>query len=112
MAQVLFAELTPRQELTPTPYAIFAERSSNVSGTASTARLSGTLLDSQLTHSAVTLNAGPGLSGGGKKSNWARGDLVSIRLVQPDARTPRSWNKEGCTADRGCLAVPNFIILN
>lgn len=54
-----FTTLTPRQQVTPTPYAIYAE-SVPASG------LSGSLLDSQLLHSAVTINPGPGLSGGGK----------------------------------------------
>src|SRR5260221_13003605 len=54
-----FSTLTPRQELTPAPYAIFAE-SVTASG------ISGTLTNGQLAHSAVTVDAGPGLSGGGK----------------------------------------------
>src|SRR6202030_1926600 len=54
-----FTELTPRQPLTPTPYAIYAE-SMAASG------ISGTLTNGQLTHSAVTVNPGPGLSGGGR----------------------------------------------
>jgi hypothetical protein len=54
-----FTELTPRQPLTPTPYSIYAE-SVAASG------IVGTLVDAQLTHSAVTVNPGPGLSGGGR----------------------------------------------
>jgi hypothetical protein len=54
-----FMELTPRQPLTPTPYAIYAE------GVTATG-VSGTLTNGQLAHSAVTVDAGPGLSGGGK----------------------------------------------
>ena len=54
-----FTPLTPRQQLTPTPYAIYAE-SVAASG------IIGTLVDAQLTHSAVTVNPGPGLSGGGR----------------------------------------------
>src|SRR5208282_2628408 len=51
-----FTTLTPRQQLTPTPYAIFANTSSN---------LSGTVGNSQLANSSITINAGAGLSGGG-----------------------------------------------
>src|SRR5208282_2784577 len=51
-----FTTLTPRQQLTPTPYAIFANTSSN---------LSGTVGNSQLANSSITVNAGTGLSGGG-----------------------------------------------
>ena len=46
-----FTLLSPRQELTPTPYAIFAETASNLSSPTN-----------------ITLHAGPGLSGGGKVS--------------------------------------------
>ena len=51
-----FTILTPRQQLLPTPYAIFANTSSN---------LSGTVNNSQLANSSVTVSAGTGLSGGG-----------------------------------------------
>lgn len=53
-----FVTLAPRQPINPTPYAIYAE------GVAASG-ISGTVGDAQLTHSAVTVNAGPGLSGGG-----------------------------------------------
>ena len=44
-----FATLTPRQALTPTPYAMFANTASNVSGTVSAAQIGGgTLLNSVL----------------------------------------------------------------
>ena len=43
-----FTTLTPRQQLTPTPYAIFADTSSNLSGTVSAAQLNGTVGNSQL----------------------------------------------------------------
>src|ERR1022692_2055808 len=54
-----FITLAPRQELTPTPFAIYAE-SVAASG------IIGTLTNGQLAHSAVTVDVGPGLSGGGK----------------------------------------------
>ncbi len=54
-----FTTLAPRQELTPVPYAIYAE-------SVPAAGISGTLLDTQLLHDAVTVTAGPGFSGGGK----------------------------------------------
>ncbi|HUD83640.1 MAG TPA: hypothetical protein VMQ67_09060, partial [Candidatus Saccharimonadales bacterium] len=44
-----FAELSPRQQLTPTPYAIYAETSTVLSGP-----------------SSITINAGTGLGGGGE----------------------------------------------
>jgi hypothetical protein len=60
-----FVSLLPRQQLTPAPYAIFANMSSNLSGTVSAAQLNGPLGNSQLANSSVTINAGTGLGGGG-----------------------------------------------
>jgi hypothetical protein len=63
-----FAALSPAQNLTPTPYAITAlsaNTSSNLSGTVSAGQLNGTVGNSQLANSAITLTAGSGLSGGG-----------------------------------------------
>jgi hypothetical protein len=60
-----YTGLTPLQELTPTPYAIFANTASNLSGTVSAASVSGTLLNGQLANNSVTVNAGTGLGGGG-----------------------------------------------
>jgi hypothetical protein len=60
-----FAELSPRQPLTPAPYAVFAGTSSNLSGTVSVGQLNGTVGNSQLAHNSITLTAGTGLSGGG-----------------------------------------------
>ncbi len=54
---VTFSTLT-LQELTPYPYSIFAEG-------ANAAGLSGVLGNSQLANNSITVNAGPGLSGGG-----------------------------------------------
>jgi hypothetical protein len=53
-----FSTLAPRQKLTPAPYAIFA-------GGANSAGLSGPVGNGQLANNSVTVNAGPGLSGGG-----------------------------------------------
>jgi hypothetical protein len=63
-----FTPLAPRQKLTPTPYAIYAENantSSNLSGTVSAAQLIGTVGNNQLANNSITVNAGAGLSGGG-----------------------------------------------
>ena len=51
-----FTTLTPRQQVTPTPYAIFANTASNLSGTLPTAQLSGTLTLTQLPGAVVTDN--------------------------------------------------------
>ena len=64
-----FNELSPRQELTPTPYAVFANTASNVSGTVSAAQLSGAVASANLSGTygnAMTLNnAGNSFSGNG-----------------------------------------------
>ena len=53
-----YLPLTPRQLLTPAPYAIFANTASNLSGTLPTAQLSGTVNNGQLTYSGITVSAG------------------------------------------------------
>jgi hypothetical protein len=60
-----YTTLSPRQQISTTPYAIFAAGASNLSGTLPTAQLSGTVANNQLANSSVTVNAGPGLGGGG-----------------------------------------------
>ena len=53
----VFAGLTPLQPLTPTPYALFANTASNVSGMISAAQLSGTVPLAQLPGAVVMNNA-------------------------------------------------------
>jgi hypothetical protein len=60
-----FTTLTPRQPLTPTPYAIFANAAGNLSGTLPAAQLAGTVANNQLANNSITVSAGTGLSGGG-----------------------------------------------
>ena len=60
-----FTTLSPRLQLTPTPYAITANTASNLLGTLPSAQLSGTVGNAQLANNAITINAGPGLGGGG-----------------------------------------------
>jgi formylglycine-generating enzyme required for sulfatase activity len=57
--------LTPLQPLMPTPYAIFANMASNLSGSLPVAQLSGTVGNSQLASNSITITAGTGLTGGG-----------------------------------------------
>src|SRR5208282_2925503 len=57
-----YAVFSPRQPLTPTPYAITA---SNLVGALPAAQLSGTVGNAQLANNSLTVHAGPGLSGGG-----------------------------------------------
>jgi hypothetical protein len=53
-----YTTLTPLQELTPTPYAIFANTASNLSGTLATTRLSGTVPLAQLPGAVITNDQG------------------------------------------------------
>lgn len=61
-----YTTLQPRQQITPTPYAIRANTASE---------LSGTINSSQLNNNSITITAGTGLSGGG---NVALGNSVSL----------------------------------
>ena len=70
-----FTTLAPRQPVTPTPYAIYAEGASNVLGTISAGQLSGSVGNNQLANNSVTVTAGTGLSGGG---NVALGGTVTL----------------------------------
>jgi hypothetical protein len=57
----IFTALLPRQQLTPTPYAIFANTASNLSGTLPSSQLSGAVPSSQISgtySSAVTFSNG------------------------------------------------------
>lgn len=60
-----FTILSPRQQMTPVPYAIFSETASNLSGTLAAGQLMGQINNSQLANNSVTVTAGTGLSGGG-----------------------------------------------
>ena len=64
-----FTPLSPRQQLTPTPYATFANTAANLSGTLPAAQISGTVSSANLSGTygnAVTLNnAGNSFSGNG-----------------------------------------------
>jgi len=53
-----FNDLTPRQPLTPVPYAIFAGSASNLLGTIPAAQLTGTIPLAQLPAAVVTNNSG------------------------------------------------------
>ncbi len=70
-----FTTLTPRQQLMPTPYAIFATTSGNLSGLLPASQLSGTVGNGQLANNFVTVNAGTGLGGGG---NVALGNATTL----------------------------------
>jgi hypothetical protein len=58
-------QLNPLQELTPVPYAIFAESASNVVGTVPASQVTGTLLNGQLAYNTIGVLAGTGMTGGG-----------------------------------------------
>ena len=63
-----FTTLTPRQQLTPVPYAIFATTASNLSGTVSAASITGTLPLAQLPAGVVT-NGGSFTGNGASVTN-------------------------------------------
>lgn len=61
----VFAVLTPRQQLTPVPYALMSAGASNLLGTLPATQISGAVLNGQIANSFITVSAGTGLSGGG-----------------------------------------------
>ncbi len=72
-----FTTLSPRQQITPMPYAIFAEN-------ANAAGLSGTVSNGQLANSSITVHAGAGLSGGG---TVPLGGTVTLKTTATSADT-------------------------
>jgi trimeric autotransporter adhesin len=80
-ANPLYLPMTPRQQLTPAPYAIFANTASNLSGTLPTAQLNGTVLNSQLASNTITINAGAGLSGSGSVALGASTTLTNTGVL-------------------------------
>jgi len=60
-----YSNLSPRQAVLATPYAIMANTASNLAGTLSASNLSGTVVNAQLANDTLTVKAGPGLAGGG-----------------------------------------------
>jgi hypothetical protein len=76
-----FITLAPRQALTPTPYALFSQSSSNVTGPVSVSQLTGSVSNSQLAEASITLVPGPGLSGGGAVSLGASTTLSNTGVL-------------------------------
>ena len=60
-----FTTLSPRQQLTPTPYAIFSESAGNLVGTLPASQITGQISNGQLANSSITVSPGTGLTGGG-----------------------------------------------
>jgi len=82
----VFSELVPRQQLTPTPYAIFANTASNVNGTVPAAQISGAMASANLvgTYSnVVTLSdtanqfTGTYTGSGGGLTNLIQGTVLT-----------------------------------
>lgn len=95
-----FTTLSPRQQLTPTPYAIFAEGAGTVSGVVPSGGLSGTY------SGAVTFNnSGDSFSGNG-------GNLTGLNATQltggtvPNSALGNAWKTTGNT---GTTAGVNYV---
>ncbi len=96
-----FTMLSPRQQIMPTPYAIYAESANNLSTTLSFAQLTGTINNSQLANSSITLNPGSGLTGGGTVSlggttslGIASGGVNNSMLANPNITINTSGSLE------------------
>jgi hypothetical protein len=75
-----FATLSPRQQLTPTPYALFANTASNLSGTVSASQLSGTIPSAQLPSSIIT-NGASGINLSGTFTGSLNGNTTTTALA-------------------------------
>jgi hypothetical protein len=88
-----FTNLSPRQKLTPTPYTIFANTASNLSGQLPAAQLSGTLPLSAFTGytNTVALTNGGNLFAGAFKGNGANVTNIGVTHltgILTDAQLP------------------------
>ena len=89
-----FQSLAPLQELTPTPSAIFAESSSNVSGTVSAAQLTsvGNTAFPNLYNFFIGPAGNPANTGGG---NTAIGSLALLGITSGSGNTASGFNALG-----------------
>ncbi len=94
-----FTPLSPRQALTPAPYAIFANTASNVSGTISAAQLSGPVGSGNLSGTygkALTLN-NPGNSFSGNGANLTNVSATALNGLNAS----NFWQLGGNTVSAG-----------
>ena len=99
-----FSPLSPRQSITPTPYAIYSANAGSATtattaGTANSvaaANLTGTLGNAQLANNTITLNPGTGLNGGG---SVALGGAVAVALSNTTV-TPGTFTRANLTVDQ------------
>jgi trimeric autotransporter adhesin len=113
-----FASLTPRQKLTPTPYAIFANTSSNLSGTVAATQLSGTVggatnFTGNLNGDVTGTQSASVVSfvGGQSAANVANGALAANAAINTD--TPNTIVKRDASGDfsAGTVTVANALNL-
>jgi hypothetical protein len=111
-----FTPLSPRQPITPTPYALTAANASNLTSTLPASQLSGALPSANLsgTYSgAVTFdNAANSFTGSGagltalNANNLASGTVPDARLASNVARTNQVWLRGG---NAGTTAGTHFL---
>ena len=100
-----FTTLTPRLQLTPTPYALFANTASNLSGTVSTTQLDGTIGNSQLANGSITVTAGTGLGGGGTVTLGGSTTLNNAGVVSVTGNADITANTAGGAVTLGDTAT-------
>ena len=88
-----FTNLVPRQQITPAPYAIFANTASNVSGTVSSASISGTY------GNALTLNNANNVFNGSFSGNGA--NVTNVNAAALNGLTASSFWQLGGNAVAG-----------
>ena len=93
--------LSPLQNLTPTPYAVFAESASNLSGTLSAAQLSGPVSSANLSGTYVNPvnlnNAGNNFNGGFHGNGGGLTNLNAWSLTGNSGTSPTNGNFLGTT---------------
>jgi hypothetical protein len=76
-----FTPLLPLQPVLPAPYAVFANTASNLSGTLPARNVSGSISNSQLADSSITVLSGSGLAGGGPVALGATTTLTNTGVL-------------------------------
>ncbi len=118
-----FTTLSPRQPILPTPYAIFANTASNLSGSLPTAQLtgtfpagqlSGTVANAQLASNSITVNAGKGLGGGGAVPLGGSTTLTNAGVLSVTGSSDITASTVGGAVTLGdtatSAATPNLIV--
>jgi hypothetical protein len=109
-----YTAMTPLQELTPAPYAIFANTASNLAGTLPASQLSGAVGNGQLADSSITISPGTGLTGGGTVALGGTTTLNNAGVLSITGNADITASTEAGAVTLGdtatSAATPNLIV--